>query len=84
MYVTIATPDLSLFLLFSNSNSSLYEFLPRGETTHVITHLTLYNNVEHQFYKKLNNGPTYISRPFKQFLQCSIKHITDIPYNPQA
>ena len=34
---------------------------------------------------KTDNGPTYISRQFKQFLQSfSIKHITDIPYNPQA
>ena len=29
--------------------------------------------------------PVYISRHFKQFLQSfSIKHITGIPYNPQA
>ena len=29
--------------------------------------------------------PAYISRHFKQFLQSfSIRHITDIPYNPQA
>ena len=34
---------------------------------------------------KTDNGPAYISRPFKQFLQSfSIKHITDIPYNPQT
>ena len=34
---------------------------------------------------RTDNGPTYISRQFKQFLQSfSIKHITDIPYNPQA
>ena len=32
-----------------------------------------------------DNGPTYISRQFKHFLQLfSIKHITGIPYNPQA
>ena len=31
-----------------------------------------------------DNGPAYISRHFKQFLQSfSIKHITAIPYNPQ-
>ena len=35
--------------------------------------------------KKTDNGPAYISRHFKQFLQSfSIKHITDIPYNPQT
>ena len=31
------------------------------------------------------NSPAYISRHFKHFLQSfSIKHITGIPYNPQA
>ena len=34
---------------------------------------------------KTDNNPAYISRHFKQFLQSfSIKHITGIPYNPQA
>ena len=34
---------------------------------------------------KTDNGPAYTSRQFKQFLQSfSIKHITGIPYNPQA
>ena len=34
---------------------------------------------------KTDNGPAYISRQFKQFLcSFSIKHITDIPYNPQT
>ena len=34
---------------------------------------------------KTDNGPAYTSRQFKQFLQSfSIKHTTDIPYNPQA
>ena len=34
---------------------------------------------------KTDNGPAYISRHFKQFLQSfSINHITCIPYNPQA
>ena len=34
---------------------------------------------------KTDNGPAYISRQFKQFLQSfSIKDITSIPYNPQA
>ena len=34
---------------------------------------------------KTENGPAYISRHFKQFLQCfSIKHIGGIPYNPQT
>ena len=34
---------------------------------------------------KTDNGPAYISRHFKQFLQSFfIKHIIGIPYNPQA
>ena len=34
---------------------------------------------------KTDNGPAYISRQIKQVLQSfSIKHITGIPYNPQA
>ena len=34
---------------------------------------------------KTDNGPTYISRQFEQLLQSfPIKHITGIPYNPQA
>ena len=34
---------------------------------------------------KTDNGPAYVSRQFKQFLQSfSIKHTTGIPYNPQA
>ena len=33
---------------------------------------------------KTDNGPAYISRQFKQVLfSFSIKHITDIPCNPQ-
>ena len=34
---------------------------------------------------KTDNGPAYISRHFKQFLQSfSIKHVTGIPYNSQT
>ena len=34
---------------------------------------------------KTDNGPTYISKQFKQFLHSfSIKQITNIPYNPQT
>ena len=33
---------------------------------------------------KTDNGPAYTSRTFQQFLKIwSIKHPTDIPYNPQ-
>ena len=35
--------------------------------------------------KNTDNGPAYISRHFKQFLQSfSVKHITDIHYNPET
>ena len=34
---------------------------------------------------KTDNGPAYVSRQFKQFLQSfPIKHITGIPYNSQT
>ena len=34
---------------------------------------------------KTDNGPAYVSRQFKQFLQSfSIKHITGISYNSQT
>ena len=45
-----------------------------------------YRNLHHKLLVLLKDkGPAYISRHFKQFLQSfSIKHITGIPYNPQA
>ena len=80
----------SSFLHFSiNTNYSSFVWATRlrGETTrHVITHLSTYFAIMRTPNSiKTDNGPAYISRHFKQFLQSfSIKHITGIPYNPQA
>ena len=59
----------------------------RGKTTqHIITHSLAYFAVMGTPSSiKTDNGPAYISRDFKQFLQSfSIKRITGIPYNPQS
>ena len=59
----------------------------RGKATqHVITHLlACFAVMGTPSSIKTDNGPAYISRHFKQFLQSfSIKHITGIPCNPQA
>ena len=69
-----------------NTNSSFIWATPlRGEATqHVITHLlACFAVMGTPSSIKTNNGPVYISRHFKQFLQYfSIKNITGIPYNP--
>ena len=71
-----------------NTNSSFIWATPlRGEATqHIITHLlACFAVIGTPSFIKTDNGPAYISRHFKQFLQSfSIKHITGIPYNPQA
>ena len=55
-------------------------------TRHVVTHLlACFAVVRTPSSIKTDNDPAYVSRQFKQFLQSfSIKHIIDIPYNPQA
>ena len=56
-------------------------------TQHVITHLLAvrFAVMGTPSSIKTDNGPAYISRHFIQFLPSfSIKHITGIPYNPQA
>ena len=55
-------------------------------TQHVITHLlACFAVMGTPSSIKTYNGPAYISRHFKQFLQSfSIKHIKGIPYNPRA
>ena len=55
-------------------------------TPHVITHLlACFAAMGTPSSIKTDNVPAFISRHFKQFLQSfSIKHITGIPYNPQA
>ena len=84
-------PELSLssFLhVCIDTNSSFIWATPlHGEATqHVITHLlACFVVMGTPSSIKTENGPAYISRHFKQFLQCfSIKHIGGIPYNPQA
>ena len=71
-----------------NTNSSFIWATPlRGEATqHVITHLlACFAVIGTPSFIKTDNGPAYISRHFKQFLQSfSIKHITGIPYNPDT
>ena len=59
----------------------------RGEATqNVITHLlACFTVMGTPSSIKTDNGPAHICRHFKQCLQyLSIKHITGIPYNPQA
>ena len=84
-------PELSpsSFLHVSiNTNSSSIRATPlRGEAIwHVITHLlACFAVMKTPSSIKTDNGPAYISRQFKQFLQSfSVQHITGIPYNPQA
>ena len=84
-------PELSSssFLHVSiNTNSSFIGATPlQGETIeHVITHLLVYFAIMRTPNSiKTDNGPTYISKQFKQFLNSfSLKQITNIPYNPQT
>ena len=84
-------PELSPFSFLHvciDTNSSLIWAIPlHGEATqHVITHLlACFAVMGTPRPIKTVNGPAYISRHFKQFLQFfPIKHITGIPYNPQA
>ena len=83
-------PELSpsSFLHVSiNTNSFIWATPLRGEDTwYNIAHpLACFAIMGTPSSIKTDNGPTYICRQFKQFLQSfSIKHITGIPYNPQA
>ena len=84
-------PELSPFSFLHvciDTNSSFIWATPlRDEATqHVITHLlACFAIMGMPSSIKTDNGPACISRYFKQFLQSfSIKHITGIPYNPQA
>ena len=71
-----------------DTNSSFVWATPlHGEATqHVITHLlACFAVIGTPSSIKTDNGPAYIFRHFKQFLQSfSIKYIIGIPYNPQA
>ena len=81
-------PELSPFSFLHvciDTNSSFIWATPlRDEATqHVITHLLACFEVKGTPSSiKTDNGPAYVSRQFKHFLQSfSIKHITGIPYN---
>ena len=84
-------PELSsssfLHVLIDTNSSFIWATPLQGETTrHVITHLLTYFTIMRTPNSiKTDNGPAYISKHFKQFLQpFSIKHVTNIPYNPQT
>ena len=81
------SPSSFLHVSIDTNSSFIWATPLQGETTqHVITHLlTCFTIMETPSSIKTDNGPAYISRQFKQFLQSfSIKHITDISYNPQT
>ena len=83
-------PELSpsfLHVYIDTKSSFIWAIPLRGETRqHVITHLlTCFAIMKTSNSIKTDNGPVYISKHFKQFLQSfSSKHITGIPYNPQT
>ena len=81
------SPSSFLHVCIDTTSSIIWATPLRGEATqHVITHLlACFALMGTSSSIKIDNGPAYISRHFKQFLQSfSIKHITGIPYNPQA
>ena len=89
MYVTYClelSPSSFVYISIDTDSSFIWATPPRGEATHGITHLlTCFTIMGTPSSIKADNVPTYISRPFKQFLQSfSINCITVIPYNPQA
>ena len=80
-------PSSFLHVCIDTNSSFIWATPLRGETTqHVINHLlTCFAIMGTPSSIKTDSGPAYISRHFKQFLQYfSTKHITGIPYNPQA
>ena len=84
-------PELSpasfLHVCIDTNSSFIWATPLHSEATqHAITHLlACFAVMGTPSSIKTDNGPAYISRHFKQFLQSfSIKHITGIPYNPQA
>ena len=85
----IHCPKLSsssfLHVLIDTNSSFIWATPLWNETTrHVINHLLPYFAVTPNSIKT-DNGPAYISKQFKQFLNSfSIKQITNIPYNPQT
>ena len=80
------SPSSFLHVCIDTNSSFIWATSLRGEATHVITHLlACFALMGTPSSIKIDNGLAYNSRHFKQFLQSySIKHITGIPYNPQA
>ena len=81
------SPSSFLHVCIDTNSSFIWATPLRGEATqHIITHLLACFAVTGTPSSiKTDNGPAYISRHFKQFLQSSsIKHITGIAYNPQV
>ena len=84
-------PELSsssfLHVCIDTNSSFIWATPLHGEATqYVVTHLlACFAVMGTPSSIKTDNGPAYISRHFKQFLQSfSIKHITGIPYTTQA
>ena len=81
------SPSSFLHVCIDTNSSFIWATPLLGEATqHIITHLlACFAVMGTPSSIKTDNGPAYISRHFKQFLQSfSIKYITGIPYNPQA
>ena len=81
------SPSSFLHVCIDTNSSFIWATPLCGEATQqVITHLLdCFAVMGTPNSIKTDNGPADISRRFKQFLQSfSIKHITGIPYNPQA
>ena len=81
------SPSSFLHVCINTNSSFIWATSPLSEATHhVITHLlACFAIMGTPSSIKTDNGPAYTSRYFKQFLQSFfIKHITGIPYNPQA
>ena len=79
---------MSVCICLACTNSSFIWATPLHDeaTQHIVIHLlACFAVMGTPSSIKTDNGTTYISRHFKQFLQSfSIKHITGIPYNPQT
>ena len=81
------SPSSFLHVCIDTNTSFIWATPLHGEATqHVITHLlACFAAMGTPTSIKTDNGPAYISRHFKHFLQSfSIKHITGILFNPQA
>ena len=81
------SPSSLLHVRIDINSSFIWATPLRSEATqHVITHLlACFAIIKTSSSIKTDNDPSYTSSYFQQFLQSfSIKHITGIPFNPQA